>query len=802
VREQQSYQSDLAVDLANRPAVTSLQNDPIAGSAPLSKARTDEILSPWWRRASLITMGLGFVVLVLLTFKVYREAPPIPDKVVGPGGTVYTARDVKEGQQVFLKYGLMDNGSIWGHGAMLGPDFSALALHSLAVAQAADVAQQRYGLAVDKLTDLQRALVEAEVRTELKQNRYDAQTATLRVDRGYASWFKEQPAAWSEYLSHPARNGGLRAQTITDPGELMQLSAFVAWTAWAAVSNRPGTAQSYTNNFPYDPIAGNTPPGDAVVWSALSLLFLLGGTAAVLLAFGKFDFLGWKARSGYLHAKVLGAAVTPAQRATLKYFALDALLVIAQSLVGGAVAHYRADPGSFYGLDLAAWFPSNLLRTWHLQLAIFWIATSYVAGALFLAAALGGGDPRGQRRGVNVLFWALVVVVVGSLLGEWAGMRQLLPRLWFWFGDQGWEYLELGRAWQMMLAAALLFWFALLLRSVTPALRDPERREIAVLFLCAAMAIPVFYLPAMFFDGATHFSVVDAWRFWIIHLWVEGFFEFFVTVMVAIIFLQFGVVTRGTATRVIYLDAILYFAGGFIGTGHHWYWTGQTSFNMAASALFSALEVVPLTLITLDAWDFVSLSKPRSGSKKERVDVPHKWTFYFLMAVGFWNFVGAGVFGFLINMPIVSYFETGTLLTINHAHATMMGVFGMLGIGLVVFAIRQTSDDRLWRSLERYVRVGFWGLNGGVALMVVLSLFPAGVLQLIDVLEHGYWHARSQAYTGGAIPLFLEWSRMPGDMVFIVFGAVPIAIAAVRAYLANGVDIRTTTIRPIIPHAA
>jgi len=473
-----------------------------------------------------------------------------------------------------------------------------------------------------------------------------------------------------------------------------------------------------------------------------------------------------------------GNHVTPAQRATLKYFALVALLVLAQSLIGGAVAHYRADPGTFYGFDLAAWLPSNLLRTWHLQLAIFWIATAYVAGALFLAAALGRVDPAGQKKGIDTLFWALVIVVVGSLLGEWAGMRQLLPKLWFWFGDQGWEYLELGRAWQMLLAVALLFWFGLLVRAVATALRDPERREIAILFLCAAIAIPVFYLPAMFFNATTHFSVVDAWRFWIIHLWVEGFFEFFVTVMVAIIFLQFGAVTRLTATRIIYLDAILYFAGGFIGTGHHWYWTGQTSFNMALSALFSALEVVPLTLITLDAWDFVKLSRPESGTTQ----VPHKWTFYFLMAVGFWNFVGAGIFGFLINLPIISYFETGTLLTINHGHAAMMGVFGMLGIGLIVFVIRQTVDEPLWRELEKYIRVGFWGLNGGLLMMIIMSMFPAGILQLVDVLENGYWHARSLAYTGSNLARMLEWSRMPGDLVFIVFGVAPITIAALRAY--------------------
>jgi len=746
---------------------------------PSAAKCTAETLSPWWRRASIFTMALGFSVLILLTFKAYHEAPPIPDKVTGADGSVlYTGADIRAGQQVFLKYGLMDNGTIWGHGALLGPDFSAEYLHTLALYSATSIAQQRFGLPLEGLMPVQRAMIEAEVRTELKRNRYDAQTGILGVELAYADWFKNQAGAWNVYFSSPLRNGGLSRGAIGDPAELKQLSAFVAWTAWASVANRPGTTHSYTNNFPYDPVAGNTPTADAVLWSALSLIFLLGGTALVLLAFGKFDFLGWKSRPGYLHPKLPSAGVTPAQRATLKYFALAALLVLAQSLVGGAVAHYRADPGAFYGFDLAAWLPSNLLRTWHLQLAIFWIATAYVAGALFLAAALGKSDPAGQKKGIDTLFWALVIVVVGSLLGEWAGMRQLLPKLWFWFGDQGWEYLELGRAWQMLLAVDLLFWFGLLLRALAPALHDPERREIAILFLCAAIAIPVFYLPAMLFDATTHFSVVDAWRFWIIHLWVEGFFEFFVTVMVAIIFLQFGAVTRITATRVIYLDAILYFAGGFIGTGHHWYWTGQTSFNMALSALFSALEVVPLTLITLDAWDFVRLSKPQSDT----TEVPHKWTFYFLMAVGFWNFLGAGIFGFLINLPIVSYFETGTLLTINHGHAAMMGVFGMLGVGLIVFVIRQAVDEALWRDLEKYIRVGFWGLNGGLLMMVVISLFPAGILQLVDVLENGYWHARSLAYTGSDLARLLEWSRMPGDLVFIVCGVVPIAIAAVRAY--------------------
>ncbi|HWH77754.1 MAG TPA: cbb3-type cytochrome c oxidase subunit I, partial [Candidatus Binatus sp.] len=427
--------------------------------------------------------------------------------------------------------------------------------------------------------------------------------------------------------------------------------------------------------------------------------------------------------------------------------------------------------------DLTQWIPSQLVRTWHLQLAIFWIATAYIAGGLLLAPSLGGAEPRGQALGVHLLFGALVVVVVGSLFGELMGLKQMLGELWFWFGYQGWEYLELGRAWQILLAVGLVFWLFLLFRAVAPARRDPERREIGALFLYAALAIPIFYLPAMFFDGSSHFSVVDTWRFWIIHLWVEGFFELFATVMVAVIFYQLGIVSHVTAARVVYLDAILYLGSGIVGTGHHWYWTGQSHITMALGAMFSALEVVPLTLLTLDAWDFVKLSRGHCEVCNQTIAVPHKWTFYFLMAVGFWNFVGAGVFGFLINLPIVSYFEVGTILTPNHGHAAMMGVFGMLAMALLVFALRQMLTDAQWAGPERFIRISFWGLNLGLALMVVSNLFPAGVLQLIDVLKHGYWHARSPAFLNEGIVHAIEWARLPADGVFIVVGVVPALIA-------------------------
>lgn len=743
-----------------------------------------EALSPWWKQGVILTLLIGFTIQILIAVKSYQNAPPIPEKVLDPSGqVVFTGQDVIEGQQVFLKYALMENGTVWGHGAYLGPDYSAQYLHTLGLAANRLLAKETFQRDFDKLSADEKDVVSAESTVLLKENRYDPKKDTLLFTAAEAISFRDQVGLWGDYFSDTVANAGLKKKYISDPGELRALTAFFAWTAWVSIANRPGADFSYTNNFPYEPMLGNKPTSAAVLWSGLSLITLLAGTAIVLFSFGKFNYLGWKGTGEHIHPHMLPGVASATQRATIKYFVVVALLFLVQVMLGGATAHFRADPGSFYGFDLSAIFPSTILRTWHLQSAIFWIATAFVAGGLLLAQALGEGEPKGQTMGIHALFWALVVVVAGSFLGELLGINQMLGALWFWFGHQGWEYLELGRFWQVLLAIGLIGWVVMLLRAVRPALQDPERREVTSLFLLAALAIPVFYLPAFFFGSTTNFTVADNWRFWIIHLWVEGFFELFVTVMVSVIFFRMGLVSRLTATRVIYLDAILFLGSGIVGTGHHWYWTGQTNLNMALSALFSAMEVVPLTLLTLDAWDFVKLTRSECATCGKRVDIPHRWAFFFLMAVGFWNFVGAGIFGFLINLPIVSYFEVGTILTPNHGHAALMGVFGMEAMALMVLAFRQVLDDEQWKKPEKFVKISFWGLNVGLALMLAGSLFPGGVMQLYDVLQNGYWHARGLDYLNQDVVRMIEWARMPGDVVFIAFGAVPMAVAAVLTYL-------------------
>ncbi len=747
----------------------------------MSTDPSEKPLSSWWRHAVILVMVLGFGLLTVVTVLTYTNAPPIPERVTNSAGaTLFTRENVEHGQEVFLRYGLMEHGSLWGHGAYLGPDYSAEYLHRLAEIARDTLARERHGRTWAELDPDAAASLDGGVHRLLKENRYDPATDTLRFSPAEAAAWEIQRAEWAEYFSGDEPAPGLPANYIRDPGDLADLNSYFAWAAWATVANRPGKDYSYTNNWPYEPAVGNRPSASTYLWSALSLVTLLVGLGAVLFAFGRFDFLGWHGspKAGHAHDSAVSRwALTPSQKVVGLYFGVVALLFLLQTLAGGALAHYRVESGAFYGVDLARYLPYNLLRTFHLQLAIFWIATSWVAGGLFLAPIVGGSEPRGQRAGVLALLAALAVVVFGSLGGEWLGINDKLGKLWFWFGHQGSEYLDLGRFWQLLLAVGLVGWLVLMYRALKPAIRDRQRSELASLFLYAAAAIPLFYLPALFFGPRTNFAVIDNWRFWIIHLWVEGFFELFATVLVAVIFVVLGLVTTRTATRVIYLDAILYLAGGIVGIGHHWYFTGQGTLNMGLAACFSALEVVPLTLLTLDAWDFVRLRERRCEDCQSTFADRHRWTIYFLMAVGFWNFVGAGVFGFLINLPIVSYFEVGTTLTSNHGHAALFGVFGMLALAVLVFCMRSLAKDDVWPRAERLIRVGFWGLNGGLASMMAVDLFPAGVLQLWDVLQNGYWHARRLTYLMSGTFHTLEWARVVADGVFLAIGVVPLVLA-------------------------
>ena len=717
------------------------------------------MISGGWIQGAGIVLIIGFFIMGVLTYYTYHDEPPIPETVKDANGAVlFTRSDIMDGQQIFLSNGLMEYGSVFGHGAYLGPDFTAEYLHRAALSsidfyggQNADTARSR-------------------TIQDFKTNRFDKTTGTLVYTDAQVHAFEKCRAYYAAFFGEPSTKFGLRPKAIPDVEDIRKLTAFFSWTAWSASTARPGHPYSYTNNWPPEPLVDNHATADSIVWSVLSLIVLLGGTGLLLGAFGRWNLLGWHGREQ--HSVSFRAPdeiqLTPAQNATAWFFFVMAGLFVVQTFLGGATEHYRAELQNFFGIDLGRVLPYNVVRTGHLQLSVFWVATSYLAAGIFLAPMIAGREPRGQNLLAYGLLGALVIVVVGSLLGEFAGIHGLIRNSWF--GEQGFEWLDLGRIWQILLTIGLIFWAVILYRGLRGRLSAEHAGNMPWVFFFSALSIPAFYGVGLLANPGEHFTTTDFWRFWVVHLWVEDFLELFTTVLVAYIFVLLGVVQERAALQVIYLDMILYSAGGIVGTMHHVYFSGEPAMHMALGAFFSAAEVIPLTFLTLEAWSFLQLGTAQAA--RATTPFPHYWAVMFLASVGFWNFLGAGVFGFLVNLPIVSYYEIGTALTANHAHASMMGVYGMLSIGLALFCLRYIIPQRYWS--DKAARISFWSLNLGLAWMVFATLFPLGILQLYHSISVSYYDARTLNYIGGRANSVLEWLRMPGDVVFILGGTLPI----------------------------
>ena len=763
-----------------------------------SVARREMLVSRTWVQAVALVLLFGFAVLGFLAYRAYSTDPPIASRVVDPDGQVlFSGQDVTKGQQIFLRNGLMEYGSIFGHGAYLGPDFTADYLH-----RAAEIATREYGGSGSD-TARQRVI------QDFKTNRYDASSGTLTYTAAQAVAYEELVGYYSNYFGPTSGEKGLRPDAITDDSEIRQLTSFFAWTAWAGSTLRPGKDYSYTNSWPPEPLVDNKPTANVVVWSVLSLIALLVGIGALFAAFGRWgDRMGWKGRQAdEISFRPPGDVVlTPGQRACAYFFLVVGLLFLIQTMVGAASEHYRADVTSFFGFDLARWLPYNLVRTWHVQLSIFWTATAFLAAGIFLAPIIAGREPRRQHWLAYGLLGALALVVFGSMTGELLDIHGLLPGALAAFGMQGWEYLDLGRFWQVLLSLGLFFWVTILFRGLRARLRNESRGNMPWMFFFTALAIPAFYAVGLLTRSESSFTVADFWRFMVVHLWVEDFLEIFTTVMVAYVFVMLGVVRERVALTVIYLDILLYSAGGVIGTMHHLYFSGSAAESMALGAFFSAAEVIPLTFLTVEAWSFLQLGARQES--KSATPFPHRWAVMFLVAVGFWNFLGAGVFGFLVNLPIVSYYEIGTALTANHAHAAMMGVYGMLAMGLALFCLRYLIPVERWP--DRLAKISFWSVNLGLAWMCFATLLPLGVLQLYASVKDGYFAARQLEFITNPTNSVFEWLRLPGDVVFIVGGVLPflyICWLGVRYRVGGGTleepeDILFTEIREPVPTAA
>lgn len=716
-----------------------------------------------------IVVTLSFIVLGYYGHEIYREAPPVPDFVkTTDGELLFSGEDINDGRSAWQSTGGQELGSIWGHGAYQAPDWSADWLHREAMFILNKWSQESFGADYDALADEQQLILKSRLTKELRSNTFNPETKVLTISRTRAEAFKEISRHYTElFMGHPAKSAlresyAMKATTMADPDRMAKMNTFFFWTSWATVTERPGQKISYTNNWPPEKLVGNEPAAELLLWTGFSVILLLAGIGLLAAYHASRPEEPLDASKLPKNDPLTTLQPTPSMRATLKYFWVVMALIVAQVGLGVVTAHYGVEGTALYGIPLAEILPYSVTRTWHLQLGLFWIATSWLATGLFIGPAVSGHEPKGQRLGVNVLFVCLLIIVVGSLAGQWAGVMQKLGfEDNFWFGHQGYEYVDLGRFWQAFLLIGLFLWFFLLNRAIRPAFnRDREGRHLLALFLISSAAIALFYAAGLMWGRTTNLAVVEYWRWWVVHLWVEGFFEVFATVVIAFLFVRMGLLAQGIATTTVLFSTIVFLAGGILGTFHHLYFSGTPTAVLAIGASFSALEVVPLVLIGFEAFHNLRLGRAKPWVKA------YRWPIFCFVSVAFWNLVGAGIFGFLINPPIALYYMQGLNTTPVHGHTALFGVYGMLGIGLMLFVLKTLAARRTWKN--GVIRFALWSINIGLALMVLISVLPIGFLQTLASFEHGYWYARSAEFLQSPLLDTLRWMRAIGDTIFAV----------------------------------
>ncbi|HAY1611937.1 TPA: nitric-oxide reductase large subunit [Staphylococcus aureus] len=740
----------------------------------------------------LTILVIVFSILLVGGWYIFKNEAPRPTKIVDQQGhTLVTKGELISGQAIYEKYGLTDYGSYLGNGSYLGPDYTAEALHHYLIGMRKYYAQDIYHKQLHKLNHAELVVVKDKVMKEIRINRYSEKEDQLVLTPGQVYGLKYlQDYYKKEFVNNPKQvglNENMIKQFQNDDymvagNKVEHLSQFFFWGAWLSSTDRPGKTFSYTNNWPYDVDAGNTLPSAGILWTAISVTLLIAGLAFIIYIQKRYQF---DMKPTYESERELpkievDRKITDSQRKVGKYLVVVMLLFLVQILLGELLAHYYVE-NKFFGIEIQRLFPFNIAKTWHVQLVIFWVATTWLAAGIYIVPKVLGKEPKKQGVLVDILFWALIIVVMGSMIGEWGHILGWIDSHWWLFGHFGWEYIELGKFWQILFIVGMVLWVIILCRGFLPAIRNKvqvnhDKRHLLTLLFVGAIAIPLFYLASLFIMPNSHVTFADYWRWWIVHLWVEGIFEAFAVVLIGFLMVNMKLTTIETTIRALYFQLILLLGTGIVGMGHHYYWQGDHSIWLALGSCFSALEVVPLCLLIWEAYTHYRLYK------NSDIAFPYKGTFIFLASTGLWNAIGAGALGFLINTPAVNYFEHGTQWTAAHAHGSMAGVYGMFSIAIALYVFKNITKKEFWTpKVEKWIKISCWALNIGLAGMVFVTLMPVGYIQLKDALEHGYWHSRLTSFYEQPLVKAIMWGRMPWDIIFTV-GVIILVVIFIRGY--------------------
>ncbi len=706
-----------------------------------------------------------FIAIVMVAALIYytailmREVPPIPEQVVSSDGTVlYSRSDVIEGKGYFQQFDLMDYGTMLGMGAYLGPDFSTTFLHKRAEYLYNFYAQQLFNKSLDALTESEKGAVKARVIQDFKEETHLGEGRVV-YSAPSAKAFLANKSFLVKMLVEGDKENAFPGGVIR-PQEAEKIAAFFDWGQLVATTLRPGKEITWSNNWPPEPLIDQGPTYASVKWSLWQMLLLW--TLTILIIYVIYEYF-FRKDDGELEEPLKIDRLFPSQNKLVKYIPLVTIFFFIQVVLGGYLAHIYTDPANNFIVSQKI-LPFNVTRAIHVNMAILWIAIGWLVGGMFIAPLVSKKDLSFPWL-VDVLWLALIIVGAGGLIGIYLGATGQMRDIWFWFGNEGREFLNLGRVWDIGLVVGLVLWFGMVYSTI----RKAKSNNVLVgTIIWSAFGIATLYMAGMkpLTKIMPNFTVDDYYRWWVIHLWVELTFELFAAGVLAYWSVMLGLVSRKMAEKIMLLELILVAMSGTLGVAHHYWWQGLDEYWIAIGSIFSALEPVPLVVLMIEAW------KEYREIKREKGSFDYTLPFMWLTAGAFLNWYGAGFLGMVINLPIVNYYAHGTYLIMPHGHVALLGAFGYLSIAFLYTVARAYAqvNNIVWN--EKLSKWGFWLVTVGIVLFSIPTLV-IGFEQLRISYELGYYFTRIRENLNHLQGWM--WIRVIPDTMIIV-GALLIVI--------------------------
>jgi nitric oxide reductase subunit B len=730
------------------------------------------ILDKFMSKKGLYT-SFWFIAIFMVTALIYftanlqKEVPPIAKEVKSVSGEVlYTYDDVAEGKGYFQEFDLMDWGTMLGMGAYMGPDFSTEFFHHRAEYLYDYYGKEMFGKSAADLTDEERGAVKVRVKKDFHEQTTLLEEGVTYTDAS-AEAYKLNVIALTKMLVEGDAERAFPGGVIRKE-EAIKIAAFVDWSQMVASSLRPGTEgkvgeqRTWSNNWPPEPLVDQDTSFNNHMVSLWE--FLLLWVLSVVVVFLTYEYLLKKDKNEVLQPAMKVTKMFPSQKKLLKYIPIVSLLFVVQVFIGAYLAHLYADPTQDFIFSQSI-LPFNVLRSVHTQLAILWVAVGWLVGGLLIAPWIANKDHKFPWL-VDVLWIALLVVAVGSIVGLYMGATGQMRETWFWLGNEGRELLNLGRVWDIGLLIGLVFWFLLIISLIKKA---STNNPIVGTIIWSAFGIGTLYIAGMMpiHKIQPNFTVDDYYRWWVIHLWVELTFELFAAGTIAFFSVSLGLVSQKVAERIMFFELFLMMMAGTLGVGHHYWWQGLDEYWIAIGGIFSAMEPLPLALMIVEAWKNYR-EKRAAGGEVNQFTTPFMWITGSVVL----NFIGAGIFGMVINTPTISYYSHGTYLIMPHGHIALLGAFGYVSIAFLYMTSRANAlaNNYIWN--DKLSKAAFWSLTIGVLLFALPTLM-IGIEQTKTASEMGYYYTRTREALQGMDGWM--WFRILPDAMMI-FGAIGIFV--------------------------